>query len=736
MPSQRELESYFSSRLADERVQRGTMLWLGAFFWILIAMFAATAGNSAPEPLSDLQIAVKWIICGIALCIAVFIGTVVRRVTDERFTAIVLNVTVAIAITAETILGTYSIAALASMYVGFILAAIFIAQFLAPGAILAQMTYMTFASFFGIYSHYGEPDAPDVLPRIVVLLPLLWVVMFAVYSLRRERTEALSDAEHFAFTDPLTGLANLRALRRNADRSLREARDESQLTGIVVIDLDGFRSTNLLYGHVKGDRLLKAIADQLAGVAGPGHTVARTGSDEFMIHIAELHEGDLPALEARFLAAAVKAIDDDPARQSGIDASAGSACGAGAALDELINQADTAMYAVKSEHERTIPSGRANGSGVLPAGLDGVMPEHVIPNPEPQHEDSSRRHSLRWSQRPIEVRYITASWVSGLTVVAIALTLPGAQVESWSAVAAILLAGLLYAAVRYTLPPATTGIEVFADSVPALLAISLLTYLTGGPSSPVWPLVLMQVVFAGWFLPTRWMILETIACSAVILFPLAYDEADRAAVDIVASTGGVMVCIALAGMLNANRRFLQRANAVATELASIDPRTGVNNRREFEQRLKDEVGNLRYGDSDALAVVMIDLGSLKNVSAEHGRLVADDLLTGVAGALGEVSRAEDCVARLGGDEFAIVLPGVSADTARELAHRFVRAAKASIGAKNLAKDPSVRPSAGFALYGMHGRTADELVTAADVALTAAKTSGRDGDRVSSFVVSL
>ena len=94
------------------------------------------------------------------------------------------------------------------------------------------------------------------------------------------------------------------------------------------------------------------------------------------------------------------------------------------------------------------------------------------------------------------------------------------------------------------------------------------------------------------------------------------------------------------------------------------------------------------------------------------------------------------MARLGGDEFAVVLPGVSADTARELAHRFVRAANDSISRKELRQEPAIRPSAGFALYGMHGRTAEELVDAADIALTAAKTSGRDGDRVSSFVVSL
>lgn len=736
MPSnQRELESYFSSRVADERLQRRTMLWVGAGFWVMIAIFGAFAGTTAPEPLSELQVVVKWTIAGISLGIALFIGIVVTRVTDERILGILSNATAVLAITFETILGTYSVAALASMYVGFVLLAILFAQFLRPKAIVAQMAFMTVASFVGVASHYGDADAPDVVPRITVLIPLLWVVSFAVYSLRRERGNALSDAEHFAFTDPLTGLANLRALRRNAEHSLSAPRERQQLTGVVVIDLDGFRSANLLYGNVNGDRLLRSIAEHLAAVAGPGHTVARTGSDEFMIHIDNLHGDDLPALEERFLAAALMAIDEDPARRSGIDASAGSAAGEGAALDELINRADAAMYAVKSEHERLSPGGRANSSDPLPAGLDDMKPEHAISAPEPQLERPDET-GLRWSERPIEVRYITASWLSGLTVTTIALNLPGATVESWLAVAAILMAGFVFAGVRYTLPPASTAIEAFADSIPGLLAITLLTYLTGGPASPVWPLVLMQVVFAGWFFRTRWMVYETAACCFVILLPLAYDESNRGVVDFVTAFGGVAVCIALAGMLNANRRFLRRASSIASQLASIDPRTGAFNRREFEQRLTNEVGKLSYGDINALAVVMIDLGGLKDLSAAHGRGVADAVLTGVADALSEVSRAEDCVARLGGDEFAIVLPGVSADSARELAQRFVRAVNDSIAAQNLENEPSIRPSAGFALYGMHGRTADELVTAADVALTSAKTSGRDDNRVSSFVVSL
>ena len=82
----------------------------------------------------------------------------------------------------------------------------------------------------------------------------------------------------------------------------------------------------------------------------------------------------------------------------------------------------------------------------------------------------------------------------------------------------------------------------------------------------------------------------------------------------------------------------------------------------------------------------------------------------------------------------------------EALHRRVRAAchdkahrhcaTVALEESNVAADHLVTPSAGFALYGMHGRTLDQLITAADVALTAAKTTGRSTERVSSFVVSL
>jgi diguanylate cyclase (GGDEF)-like protein len=206
--------------------------------------------------------------------------------------------------------------------------------------------------------------------------------------------------------------------------------------------------------------------------------------------------------------------------------------------------------------------------------------------------------------------------------------------------------------------------------------------------------------------------------------------------DVVTILGGIVVSAALLLVLYYNHYYLERARSLTDQLASLDPRAGTNNRRAFEERMRKELDELSYGDRDALAVVMIDLGNFKSVSANYGRVIGDQMLTEVASALDAASREEDCVARLGGDEFAIVAPGVDAESARALAERLVDAVREALEVTDLPSNEQVRPSAGFALYGMHGRTTDELVTAADIALTAAKTSGRDPNRVSSFVVAL
>ncbi len=82
--------------------------------------------------------------------------------------------------------------------------------------------------------------------------------------------------------DPLTGLPNRTML---ADRLERELADRAgtRPTGLLLLDLDGFREVNDVHGHPVGDELLIAVADRLGRAVGPEATLARLGDDEFAV---------------------------------------------------------------------------------------------------------------------------------------------------------------------------------------------------------------------------------------------------------------------------------------------------------------------------------------------------------------------------------------------------------------------------------------------------------------------
>jgi diguanylate cyclase (GGDEF)-like protein len=93
----------------------------------------------------------------------------------------------------------------------------------------------------------------------------------------------------------------------------------------------------------------------------------------------------------------------------------------------------------------------------------------------------------------------------------------------------------------------------------------------------------------------------------------------------------------------------------------------------------------------------------------------------VAGVISRNTRASDATARLGGDEFAFILPSTSADQAHFLAERIRHAIESSFSETAV----SVTISLGAAEYPVHGRTAEELLDAADKALYESKAHGRN-----------
>ncbi|WP_059013120.1 GGDEF domain-containing protein [Streptomyces specialis] len=97
--------------------------------------------------------------------------------------------------------------------------------------------------------------------------------------------ERLAEARRLAFTDPLTGLANRRAVDIRLDEALAEHRATGAVVSLVVCDVNGLKKVNDTYGHATGDRLLARFGTvlSLCGAAVPGALAARLGGDEFCL---------------------------------------------------------------------------------------------------------------------------------------------------------------------------------------------------------------------------------------------------------------------------------------------------------------------------------------------------------------------------------------------------------------------------------------------------------------------
>jgi len=169
------------------------------------------------------------------------------------------------------------------------------------------------------------------------------------------------------------------------------------------------------------------------------------------------------------------------------------------------------------------------------------------------------------------------------------------------------------------------------------------------------------------------------------------------------------------------------ANALAHEetrrLSVTDPLTGAGNFRQLSTTLAREVERATRFNRP-LSVVMLDLDHFKAVNDTHGHPFGDSVLREFARRLQDCLREVDTVTRYGGEEFTVVLPETGVDGAAAVAGRIVRAVRDRAFAVG-SRSAEVTVSAGVAAFPDHGRTASEILRAADAALYAAKGAGRD-----------
>ena len=164
-----------------------------------------------------------------------------------------------------------------------------------------------------------------------------------------ERRALEEQLRHQAFHDPLTGLANRVLFGQRLDAALVAASDSEKDVALLFLDLDDFKTINDSLGHDIGDELLRIVARRITSVLRTEDLASRQGGDEFAVLLCDVDDERAALTVAERLAEALTPELELSGRSLSISASIGLVMAEpGARADELLRNADIAMYSAKA----------------------------------------------------------------------------------------------------------------------------------------------------------------------------------------------------------------------------------------------------------------------------------------------------------------------------------------------------------------------------------------------------
>ncbi len=503
-------------------------------------------------------------------------------------------------------------------------------------------------------------------------------------------------------TDELTGAANMRSLRLRLGRLLRpDMPDDARPFALFAIDLDEFKRVNDEFDHGTGDRVLRAVAHELATQVDEGDMVARRGGDEFSVLVPEIDGRDLDELSARLRSAIRRArlIECPEVTPSG---SVGYAiCRPGEELPVVLERADDELHESKLRFRR-----RVGAAALLRAPVsEGFVPSAGVVG-EGAVTARGREVRLVWNLAAI------AFGMAGLALVGMALPRMVTGYGTFQMTMGIALLALVGGALnaRDRLAHSRWIKPMF---IAALAFVALSTMDTGEAGLAVYNLFIPLSLFAFIVFGSRMAGMVALGCVAAFTVAVVTAEIEYAAMTAICALFVVVVSATIiAKVRSVTKRFIR----AYLELSEHDSLTGVANLRALRARLTNAVDR-GTGEECDLAVVAFDLDEFKTTNERYNHTVGDSVLVAAARALDESARVDDLVARRGGDEFYVVIEQATEADVIQFADRMA-------GAISHARHrvcPDISSTASFAVATLsHGDDVDALLTKADLALHESK----------------
>ncbi|RWY79444.1 bifunctional diguanylate cyclase/phosphodiesterase [Rhizobium leguminosarum] len=243
-----------------------------------------------------------------------------------------------------------------------------ITRFCRHGAALSLILAIVLTHFTGMAGLTILPDATVAAPTEIIsdgimtglvsaVMIIILVLGASTYIIDMQSTQAAVERyRHLSLHDPLTNLANRAAFNEHLSALVNKPKDMTANIAVLSFDLDRFKEINDVHGHAAGDAVLRAVAERLSKIMLNGQFVARVGGDEFVAVMCDYFvRSDAKGLAQRMLDEIARPIEwNGHALTVGSSIGISTYPGQADTLDDLLSQADIAMYRAKSTATNSI----------------------------------------------------------------------------------------------------------------------------------------------------------------------------------------------------------------------------------------------------------------------------------------------------------------------------------------------------------------------------------------------